>query len=198
MSETSIYKLNSKEISSKLAARVKHGDIDTFKLIFTTFWNPLLNFSHNIVGDLSLAENIVQDTFLYVWENRNTIDLSKNFKTYLFTITRNKSLNIQKSHFQSKRSAEDQLLSIENQEKVDVTYENGEAVKKVMDSIEKLPEKSKEIFKMSRFDNLTYNEISEILGISVKTVETQMSRTLKKLKNLLSHLITFFIFLIKL
>ncbi len=195
MRDKKIYSISRREISPETAGQIKDGDIKAFKLVFTTFWNPLLNYSLNIVNDMPAAENIVQDTFLDLWENRSKIDREKNLKTYIYTITRNKSLNFLKSHHEKKRASFNEPEFVESRELMESVVERKELTQEVLKAVEKLPEKGREIFIMSRYDNLKYSEISEILGISIKTVETQMSRNLKKLKELLARLLTFLIFL---
>ncbi len=188
------HKINTKEISPELVGRIREGDVSAYKLVFTTWWNPLLNFANRIVKDVEQSENILQDTFLYIWENRSKLNPDQNLKTYLFTTVRNKSLNHLRSSGESKKSDED-IAEIEDDRSIHAGLENlelGEAVKK---AVNKLPDKCKEIFELSRYDNLTYREISETLGISQKTIEAQMSRAYRKLRALLAHLITFIFFL---
>jgi len=188
-----IHKINSNEISADIVKRISEGDVSAFKLIFTSYWNPLLNFANRIVKDEAQSENIVQDTFLFIWENKSRLDHEKNLKTYLFTTVRNKSLNFINSAAESKRSESD-AGDIE----ADSTFkamENKELREALERAVEELPVKCKEIFIMSKFSHLTYREIAEILGISIKTVETQMTRALKKLRALLAHLLTLIFFI---
>lgn len=188
------HKINSKEISPELVERIREGDVSAYKLVFTTWWNPLLNFANRIVKDVGQSENILQDTFLYIWENRSRLNPDENLKTYLFTTVRNKSLNHLRSSGESKRSDED-IVKIEEDKSIHAVLENTELGEAIKIAANTLPGKCKEIFEMSRYDNFTYREISETLGISQKTVETQMSRAYKKLRTLLAHLITFIFFL---
>ncbi len=183
-----LLQMNSKEIPAALIKRIRKGDVSAYKLVFTTYWNPLLNYANRFVKDLEQSENIVQDTFVYIWENRSKLNPDQNLKTYLFIAVRNRSLNFLRSASESKRSDEI-LTEIHDTITAHHEIENNELSKAVYKAIEMLPDKCKEIFEMNKFDKLTYKEISDVLGISIKTVETQMSRALKKLRILLAHLI---------
>ena len=84
---------NEFQVSFKDAEEIKSGNVKTFKKVFQYYWNPLVSFSYRYVKDLQIAENIVQDIFLNIWNKKENIDPSKNFKTYLFTSVKNLSLN---------------------------------------------------------------------------------------------------------
>lgn len=185
---------SSLEISKEEIELIKSGDLEKFKGVFLKFWEPLIHFSYRIVKDKDTAEDIVQDTFMHIWTNLSQINPEKNLKTYLFTMVKNKSLN----HIRHNQIVEDShsylSLHITNNNSPDIEFNDIELAKLITSAISKLPERCRLIFTMNRFDNLTYKEIAEILEISVKTVETQMSRALKSLKeNLSKHIFSFFI-----
>lgn len=140
--------------------------------------------------DTPLAENIVQDVFLKIWENRTQLDPSGNIKSYLYTLVKNHALK-QLRHDEVVTRASGELVELaESPPSPDAVLGERDLRVAVRNAIDELPERCREIFSMSRFDNLRYSEIAEILDISPKTVETQMSRALKQLREHLSDFLS--------
>lgn len=184
-------------IESEWIRAIRNGNEHSFKSLFNTYCQKLINFSRRYVLDKEIAENIVQDVFVKVWTNRDNLDHTKNIKTYLFTAVKNNSfkylrhLNVERAYSEITFDTKEDFDPMKNIEK-------NETVNQIKIEINKLPEKCQEIFSMSKIDKLKYSEIADILNISVKTVETQMGRALKKLRENLKDLIVFFITLIAL
>jgi len=169
----------------------------TLELLFRSHYKGLCRFALGYVKQEEAAREIVQDAFVSLWEKRNTIDLSKAVKSYLSTTVRNKCLN----HLRDHKKFSIDLLTLENlpeeagYDQPDKLVER-EIRQKIADAIEELPEKCREIFVLSRYQNLKYLQIANRLSISVKTVETQMSKALQHLRIRLSeYLPVFFIFI---
>jgi len=158
-----------------------------FERIFKEYFRRLVYFSFNMLKDKEAAKDIVHDTFASMWEKRATISTDRNIKSYLFTTVYNRSLNYIRNN--KKFATEETLESlIENNPSPEIMMENAEKNDRINRAIESLPLKTKEVFIMSRFGEFKYKEISEKLGISVKTVEGQMSRALRMLKDNLSDI----------
>jgi RNA polymerase sigma-19 factor, ECF subfamily len=182
-------------IESHWIKKIHDGDELSFESLFNAYCQKLINFSRRYVYDKQIAENIVQDIFVKIWINRKSLDHSKSIKTYLFTAVKNNSLkhlrhvNVEKRHI---------LITIDSNEEINhaIKFEINEIAERLNQEINNLPPKCQEIFSMSKFDKLKYGEIAEILDISVKTVETQMGRALKKLRKNLRHLLMLVICLI--
>lgn len=188
-----IIKIDTTQIPASLLEEIKKGDVASFKRFFTILWNPLLNFTNRIVKDVQISENILQDVFIHVWENRATIDSNRNLKSYLYTAAKNRALNhLKLSEKYFKNIPEDVTIQGDDPEDKLINEEMSESINR---AINKLPEQCRFIFLMNKNDKLTYREISEILNISQKTVETQMSRALKKLRVMLDQLIKMIIFI---
>jgi RNA polymerase sigma-70 factor (ECF subfamily) len=148
------------------------------------------------VKDFETAKEIVQDAFISLWEKRDSIDLSKPVKSYLTTIIYNKSLN----YLRDNKKFNKDILTFENlyplsEQMTSDKLVTAEMEQKIKASIQELPEKCREIFVLSRFQNLKYQQIADKLQISVKTVEAQMSKALQHMRERLVDYITVFLVL---
>jgi RNA polymerase sigma-70 factor (ECF subfamily) len=158
------------------------GNAGSFENLFNFYCQPLISFSRRYVLDRQVAENIVQDIFVRIWTKRSGLDPDKSIKSYLFTSVKNESLKYIRHQDVEKRSAGKMAHSNISENNPEEVLNQSELEAIIKRAISELPEKCREIFTMNRFDNLKYSEIAGILNISVKTVETQMGRALKKLR----------------
>jgi len=163
----------------------------SFEALFRNHFKGLTHFALTYVKEEETAREIVQEAFLNLWEKRNSIDLSKPVQSYLSTTVRNRCLN----HLRDNKKFSRDLLSIEkagtgsSYEPSDKLVE-AEIRNQIAASIAELPEKCREIFTLSRTHHLKYQEIADQLQISVKTVETQMSKALQHLRHRLTEYLT--------
>ena len=161
-----------------------------FEELFREHFTPLCAFARKYVNDVETAKEIVHDVFINLWNKRETIDLERKVKSYLFTSVHNRCLNYIRDNKKFDQNITE-LDSIDVEEQVDsseIMMEN-ELEKKIHAVIDTIPEKCREIFLLNRFDGLKYTEIAEKLDISIKTVETQMSKALKILREQLKDYI---------
>lgn len=169
-----------------LFSLVKRGDLNAFEKLFKAYYPAIKKFALSIVRDLTIAEEIAQEVFMYIWEKREQIELHSSLKSYLFSSAKNKCINYIKLELPKQQALSD-IDDISEQETFMSVADDSELLKrKIQFAIDQLPEKCRNIFVLSRYGGLTYNEIAEDLEISVKTVENQMSIALKKLKEALS------------
>lgn len=170
---------------------IKTLDKATFELLFKSNFKGLCYFAQKYVKDIETSKEIVQDAFISLWEKRETIDLSKPVKSYLTTIIYNKSLNYLRDHKKFDRDilGFENLLH-ENTPDADSRIITTEITQRINDAIAELPEKCREVFLLSRHENLKYQEIADQMQISVKTVETQMSKALQHMRIRLAEYIT--------
>jgi len=151
-------------------------------------------FAQKYVKDFETSREIVQDAFLSLWEKRETIDMDRPVKSYLTMVIHNKCTN----YLRDNRKFDQYILNIENLLEVpefegpDSMVEN-ELNEKIDKAINELPEKCREVFMLNRYENLKYKEIAEQLQISVKTVETQMSKALQHMRIRLAEFISVFL-----
>ena len=155
----------------------------TLELLFRSHYKGLCQFAMGYVKLDEVAKEIVQDAFVSLWEKRHTIDLSKAVKSYLSTTVRNKCLN----HLRDHKKFSSDLLALENLSDESVYDQPDKLVEqeireKIAAGIAELPEKCREIFILNRYENLRYQQIADKLRISVKTVETQMSKALQHMR----------------
>jgi len=180
----------------ELLERVQKGDEKSFELLFRTYYNSLCLFAHKILKDKEIAEEIVQDIYYYVWEKRETLELTTSVKSYLFKSVYNNSLKYirhQKivKNYESKVGNEGQPFELQ-----DNHAEIGEIIHIIKFTLDQVPDRTREIFELNRNEGLKYHEISDKLGISIKTVEAHMSSILKLFReNLKDYMMIFLFFL---
>lgn len=162
-------------------------DQEAFERLFREYFPPLMAFARKILVDEDDAREVVQNVFINLWEKRMEIDLSTPLKSYLFTSVHNRSLNVIRDR---KKFSSSEMPEVAGEWDVSMQIETMELEEKIREVIGSLPEKCREVFELNRFDGLKYSEIAEALGISVKTVENQMSKALKILREkLLKYMI---------
>ena len=170
---------------------------DAFEKIFNTYYNGLLLNALKILNNRDDAEEIVQDVFVKLWSHFDKTKYKGNLKGYLYAAVKNSCLNYLKH-----KSIESKYQEEVKQNEMTVNYRevlNSAENKELLDAIEKaintLPEKWKEVFLLSRTNNLTYKEIAEKLQISQKTVEKYISESLRTLRRQLSDYLPLILFL---
>ena len=163
-------------------------DRPAFESLFHSEYKGLCRMAISYVKNLETAEELVQESFVGMWERREHLDTERPVKSYLSTMVRNKCLNYLRDHrkFNTGMITLDQLASEHDPWPSDpVVY--SELKKNIEVAIQELPGKCREVFLLSRNENLRYLEIADRLNISVKTVETQMSKALHHLRERLAE-----------
>ncbi|REL32842.1 RNA polymerase sigma-70 factor [Rhodohalobacter sp. SW132] len=171
---------------------IREGDEYAFELLFKEYYEQLTRFSWRFVKCKAVAEGLVQDIFSDLWENRGNMELTGCIRPYLYKVVKNHSLNyIKHQEVQNKYDP----LWMDQKEVPMIKYGKEKREEQIREAIkqavEKLPERSRMTYKLHRHDGLTYKEIAEVMDVSVKTVESQMTRTLKLLREQLAHLLPF-------
>ena len=160
-------------------------NIDDFKLLFDQYYEGIKSFLYYKIGDIEVAEDIVQEVFLKLWDKRSSIDL-KTVKSFLFTIANNMAIN----HLKHRSIVFNFVRNENKSEKVNSPQYELE-MKEFKENLERLlaemPENYRVVFLMNRIDKLTYNEIAERLELSVKAIEKRMSNALSFLRDKLKH-----------
>jgi RNA polymerase sigma-70 factor, ECF subfamily len=187
------------ETIKSMVINLKKGDTDAFNYFYRTYYTRMFKFANSYCRNDFVAGNIVQDTFMGLWENRENIESEINLPAYLLTIVKNKALNDlhrltigtkvkEKVQSQAVRELELRcaLLTACNPEQMF----HSEIEKIVHDTLDSLPNQCRKVIVMSRFDGFSNKEIALKLDISVKAVEFHVTKALKSLrKNLKDYLI---------
>lgn len=178
-----------------LFAEIRNGNEEAFNKTFDLYYSRLCFYADQILHDFDLSRSIVQQIFVDLWIKRDRLIVT-SLQAYLYNSTRNASLDVLKH----KKVESRYLSSLEQNESFVETdlMEEAELADRINRSIQKLPEKCREIFLLCRFEGLKYAEVADRLNISVKTVEMQISIALKRLRSDLSdyqmiQLLCFFI-----
>ncbi|KAB7530335.1 RNA polymerase sigma-70 factor [Flagellimonas olearia] len=166
-----------------LVEQLKHGCQEAYGYLFTIYHKELCNYMTVVSGSIRVAENIAQQTFIKLWDNREQLAVQENkLKQYIFKIAYHLFIDSKR-----KRKKEFELLeSLKQEAYLEIADTDTslfeERLKKVETEIENLPEQCKRVFLMSKKEGLKYQEISEKLQISIKTVEVHMGKALKRLR----------------
>jgi RNA polymerase sigma-70 factor, ECF subfamily len=157
------------------------GDYKAFEMIFHHFYSPLCRFSVRLVEKPEVAEEIVSDVFFKVWKNRQQIRLTHTPESYLYTAVRNQSLDYLKTRRPRTVEAQPNLV-LSGPDTPEQLLIGEDLSARIERAIDQLPDQCRNVFRLSRDQGLKYQEIADTLGISPKTVETQMNRALKSLR----------------
>ncbi len=173
---------------------LREGGITAFEMLFRTYYQPLCNYAYSFLQDRENAEEVVQSTFLLVWEKRETLAIHTSVKPYLYAMVRNACLNVIKHEkIKQKYAGEELAMAERTHDSVAHAVASNELEYRIKVALEGLPEQCRMVFTLSRFEELKYSEIAEQLNISVKTVENHMGKALKimreKLKDYLPLII---------
>ena len=167
-------------LQNKIATQ---NDQNAFGQLYIAFMPSLVQFAQSILKNKELAEEVVSDVFIKIWQNRGQLLHISNFKLYLYVSTKNTAFNYLSRHFRKEVVSLDEMsLSLSsisyNPEQMMIT---SEVINRINTAIAMLPPRCKLIFKLVKEDGLRYNDIAELLYISVKTIDNQMVIAIKKI-----------------
>ena len=189
VSFTTYFQLPQMELSeTSLIASLRKGDETAFEKVFKTHFNSLYNYAYTILKNESGAEEAVQQVFFKIWEKRESLPNETMLKAYLYRAVHNESLNAIK---RQKVRTGYQMYAVSSMEQSTNNAAGkvsmGELQYELQKAMNDLPEQCRTIFQMSRFEDMKYKEIADELNISPKTVENQMGKALKILREKLAH-----------
>lgn len=170
----------------ELVQALIEGDEKAFCELYALYKNRLLGFAVQFIKSSSIAEDLFQDVFTQIWQSRQFIDPNASFSSYLHTMMKNRVLNLMRDR---SRREEIHLLilanSVDSDSSTESVVEENELQELLKNAIAKLSPKQREVFTLSREQQLTHKEIAEQMGISVYTVQEYMSISLKTIRNYL-------------
>lgn len=163
--------------------RMVEGDQKALRFFFDKYYDELCHFVNAYIHFPEIAEEIVQDIFIHLWENRDDLKLNYSIKSFLYQATKNRSLNFIRNE-QNRRVIQDKILHETSFEtSINESYLDSDQLRQIIDAaIQKLPPRCKEIYNLCKNKHLTYKEVAVKLGIAEKTVENQMVISLHKLR----------------
>ncbi|MEN7548562.1 RNA polymerase sigma-70 factor [Rapidithrix thailandica] len=159
------------------------GNRSAWEFMTKQYYEPLLYYILSMVKERESAEELIQDVLVNFWVKREQIEITSSLKAYLYRAARNHALNfIRRRNFELdyQKSLQHKLTLHHND--TEEQFHFSELEKKLTDAIENLPDNCREIFKLSRFNNLTYKEIADTLDLPVRTVHYQIGLALKELR----------------
>lgn len=172
-----------------LVSRLRSKDRTAFALVFNLYKNALINYASRFLDEREEAEEVVQDVFVKFWDKCEELVPESSVKSYLYRSVHNTCLNHLK-HQKVKDSYRQHVINhLDRTSEIKLVEEDPEKIRKeILAEIENLPPRCSEIFKLSRLEGLKYQEIADHLEISVKTVEVQVGKALRVLREKLVHL----------
>lgn len=184
----------------EIVTAIRQGDEKAFEQTFRKFYERLCSYACSLLKDEEEAEEVVQTVFLTIWEKKADLEITLSLKSYLYRAVHNHCLNrfkhaaVRKAH----REYTEFFVSQSYESVTEVIHAN-ELEQRIEKAVSNLPEQCQKTFRMSRFEELKYQEIADKLQISIKTVENQIGKALKILRNELadylpSLLISMYIF----
>ncbi len=180
-----------KSDATSLLQAMQRGDESAFDKLFRAYYAPLCHYACPLAdGDMDEAEDIVQQVFVKFWEQRAALEVQWSVKAYLYKMAHNRCLNrLRDVRIRERYKAynAEQLERSQDQLSDDGTELGG----RIQQALATLPTECRRVFELSRFEELKYREIADQLGISIKTVETQMGKALRLMRvELADYLVT--------
>ncbi len=193
--DTEFLNLNSKQkfnqvvdTDPELVQAIRNGDETAFERAFRSYYERLCIYARSLLRDHDEAEEVVQSVFLTIWEKREGLEITLSLKSYLFRAVHNHCLNRFK-HEAIKRNHQDyskHFLTPYHESVTDAILAD-ELSEKIEQAVAKLPAQCQRAFRMSRFEDLKYQQIADEMGISIKTVENQIGKALGVLRRALAE-----------
>lgn len=173
---------------SKLAGKIRGGDKQVFESLFRSSYVSLVHHAARLTRDYDAAEEIVQDLFFRLWQERNKLKIVSSLQGYLFRSVYNRALHyLEHQKVVSRHHDAIAAASEKSSEPVTEAIYHRELLDRVTQVLERLPERAGNIFRMSRFEGMKYSEIAEKLAVSKKTVEADMGKALKEFRKVLAE-----------
>ncbi|HEX3008762.1 MAG TPA: RNA polymerase sigma-70 factor [Bacteroidales bacterium] len=190
-------------LANDLWNKIRLDDEKAFDVLFKEYYTPLCNFANRILNDLPEAEENVQDAFINLWQNRERITINGSLKSYLYQTVHNMAIN-RLEHRQALKNKVNKLASVEEWGAIHNTFEVNESFIQIIEAneteeiirqvVNDLPEKCREVFLLSRYENLSNEKIGEILHLSQNTIRVQIFRALNSIREMMKKINMFFFF----
>lgn len=172
----------------KIIEGIIRGDVEAYRMLFHRYYVVVMRFIWKLLKDRETAEDVAQNIFLKIWQGRNCLDSKRSIKNLLFTMAKNESINILKSArmLTVRLEAEAESMITGGGYRTDEILEAVELDRQVAKCVDSLPPQCRTVFLMSRYRNMSNDEIARCLNISKRTVESHISKALKELRKSLN------------
>ena len=153
---------------------------DNFEHTFKTYFSPLCNYVNSHIKDWEGSREIVQSTFMKIWENKESIEVTTTAKTYLYSAVKNKMIDYIRAN--KRRGEVEDDLDVDEFDDQPEIIDSMVLRQEIMNSLDKLKPKMKKIFSLCKIEGLTYGEVASYLDISKRTVEDNIAKALVLLR----------------
>lgn len=175
------------QLTDRLIEGLRKGDHKSYESIFMTYFPKVKYYINGFVKSIDIAEELTQNVFLKIWENRQTLVISqKGFDSYVFTIAYRQTIDYIRSKQVRESFYSDQVVHQTDIVCTEDEYIAEETRLLIEMEIENMPEKCRKIYRMSRNEGIPNYKIAELLNISQRTVENQLSLALKRIRGVLA------------
>jgi RNA polymerase sigma-70 factor (ECF subfamily) len=172
---------------SELVSAVKLGDSRAFDTLFMRWYPQVRRFIVSLIKDQALAEDLAQTVFLKVWNNRAVLSPEQSLRNYLFILSRNAVLDVLRSkNYKLRKDVAEAPVEVVSSYESFHQAEFRETYSRVLRIIAEMPPQRQSVFKMSRFQSKSAQEIADTMGLSVRTVEKHLELALKDIRRQLN------------
>lgn len=161
---------------------VARDDRNAFERLFRRYYRLLCDYGRSILGDRELAEDVVQEVFIYFWNNREVIHIQMSVKAYLYTAVRHGALNVLKKQLIERKHNPQLTEFVEFLQTSEYSDEEQEEINRIRQVMSELPKQCLKVFLMSAVDGKKYQEIADELDISINTVKTHISKAYRLIR----------------
>lgn len=161
---------------------VARDDRNAFERLFRRYYRSLCDYGRSILGDRELAEDVVQEVFIYFWNNREVIHIQMSVKAYLYTAVRHGALNVLKKQLIERKHNPQLTEFVEFLQTSEYSDEEQEEINRIRRVMAELPKQCLKVFLMSAVDGKKYQEIADELDISINTVKTHISKAYRLIR----------------
>ena len=178
------------EENEVLLTKLMNGDKRAFEWLFNCYYAKLTLFANRFVNDMVIAEELTGEVFFVLWEKREQLKITSSVSAYLYSMTKNRCINYLKHqkienlyvNYLQKNNLLDTCAA-----DTEADYNDKQLAQQIQFAVDSLPEKCRQVFMMSRYEDMKYRDIAAKLGISAKTVERHMSIALERLRKILKY-----------
>ena len=171
---------------TKLITGLKQGDNSSYETLFKQYYVRFVKFTEAIIGDRQAAEDLVQEAFMKVWLNRSKLVEGLSISNYLYVLVKRAAINFLRDRKFAEDISAELGESLPSDHSLESSYSADETLKRIVARVEKLPERRRTVFRLSRGKGMSNKEIAQALNVSEKTVERQITLALQDIRKTLS------------